>query len=226
MTDYKHHKLALTDGQAKDLAKAVLMREPHSVKLSHEQLSAEGVVDAMLTPTQVARIKKAQDSGKGIVLKFSKAQITKMAQMVKGGFLPFLAGLLPAITAALPTIGATLGLGALSGAAGFGAQKLLEKATGSGLLDGEIKGAIMGNGMYTLGNTGRGYDYSKLGNFGIDHGSIIGEYNLLPSHQYTAPLQLPPEVFPAELGALDSATPVGAILRKGKKSKKDNVEIK
>lgn len=226
MTDYKHHKLSLTEGQANALAKAVLMREPHSVKLSNEQLVSEGQVDVMLTPTQVSRMCKAIHARKGIVLNLSKAQITKMAQMVKGGFLPFLAGLLPAITAALPTIGTTLGLGALSGAAGFGAQKLLEKATGSGLLDGAIKGAIRGNGMcgdglYTIGNTGRGYDYSQMGNLGHQTGPETGEYNLLPSHQqHTSPLYLPPEVYPSEIGSTDTATPVGAILRKTKKSKK------
>ena len=73
----------------------------------------------------------AANSGKGVNLVFSPAQIASMK--CEGGYLgallPLLAGMLK-----------PLGIGALTGTAGFGAQGLLTKMTGQGLRLGPSSG--------------------------------------------------------------------------------------
>ena len=76
-----------------------------------------------ITPLQSANIiRNLTQDGVSIIL---KRTMTK-GERQGGGFLPL-------IMAAAPAIGAALGTGALSGAAGFGTQALLNELTGSGI---------------------------------------------------------------------------------------------
>ena len=76
-----------------------------------------------ITPLQAANIiRNLTQDGVNITL---KRTMTK-GERQGGGFLPL-------IMAAAPAIGAALGTGALSGAAGFGTQALLNELTGSGI---------------------------------------------------------------------------------------------
>ena len=74
---------------------------------------------------QLNRLKKAHQAGKGVTIKMSKSQVAHNMK-VQGGFLPLLAGLasqaLPFLTG---TIVPALGVGALSGLASTGVQKLV-----------------------------------------------------------------------------------------------------
>ncbi|PFX15495.1 Collagen-like protein 6, partial [Stylophora pistillata] len=110
----------------KKLAKAYNEKSAITLRLSHNELS--GPDEMMLTKTQINRIQKAASQGKGIDLKISKTQMTKVVQ--KGGslFSSLLAlgtKLLPKAmnlaTKALPG----LATGALSSLGNFATDKIL-----------------------------------------------------------------------------------------------------
>ena len=94
-----------------------------SLRLSHEDLVGNDVI--AMTQSQLNRLKKAHQAGKGVTIKMSKSQFAHNMK-VQGGFLPLLAGLasqtLPFLTG---TVLPALGVGALSGLASTGVQKLV-----------------------------------------------------------------------------------------------------
>ena len=94
-----------------------------SLRLSHEDLVGNDVI--AVTQSQLNRLKKAHEAGKGVTIKMSKSQVAYNMK-VQGGFLPLLAGLasqaLPFLTG---TVLPALGVGALSGLASTGVQKLV-----------------------------------------------------------------------------------------------------
>ena len=87
-----------------------------TITLKPAQMSS-GQHKLSLTKTQLTHFNKAKSASKGTQLKFSKAAISDMSK--SGGIFPFL---IPAIAA--------LATGALSGAAGWGTKKVLDKVTG------------------------------------------------------------------------------------------------
>ena len=78
-----------------------------------------------MTQSQLNRLKKAHQAGKGVTIKMSKSQVAHNMK-AHGGFLPLLAGLasqaLPFLTG---TVLPALGVCALSGLASTGLQKLV-----------------------------------------------------------------------------------------------------
>ena len=80
-------------------------------------------ISVTITPLQAASIMR--NLTQNVVNIILKRTMTK-GERQGGGFLPLL-------MAALPAVGAALGTGALSGAAGFGTQALLNELTGSGI---------------------------------------------------------------------------------------------
>ena len=100
----------------------------------------------------------AYEEKKGMTVKMSKAQLPNNMKM-EGGFLPALAGLIPFITG---TILPALGVGALSGLAGTGVQKLIGNGLylkkGSGVcrietdVEGPDLGLVNGDGFKTVGS--------------------------------------------------------------------------
>ena len=122
---YIQRNLRLSDSQVQKLACAAGKGEGLKLRLSAAQLAARtGGIPVSLTAMQAKRV-SAASSGKGVDLEFSPTQIASMKR--EGGFLGALLPLLARI-ALKP-----LGIGALTGAAGFGAQGVLRKMTGQGL---------------------------------------------------------------------------------------------
>ena len=79
----------------------------------------------MRVPAQVVkRLQKNRNAGKGMQIKISKANIRK--QDGSGIF----SSLMPLLKTVAPTIGKTLGLSALAGAASEGASQIIKKITG------------------------------------------------------------------------------------------------
>lgn len=114
MSNYIKTRVHLSDHQIAKLKSAC--RKGEEVSLQIDKTKASNY-DIYLTPTQVTQI------GKGKRITISKTQLKKT-----GGFLPFLAPLIPALIAGAKA----LALGAASGAAGWGAKKALDKISGSG----------------------------------------------------------------------------------------------
>lgn len=115
MSNYIKARVHLSDHQIAKLKSAYQKGEEVTLQIDRTKPAN---YDMHLTQTQLAQITK----GKRITV--SKSQLKKT-----GGFLPFLAPLIPALIAGAKA----LALGAASGAAGYGAKKALEKIAGSGL---------------------------------------------------------------------------------------------
>ena len=155
MSRYTNVKVNISDGQKQKLKSAIEKSCPVSIRLSYDDLKGEDILS--LTKSQVNRMTKAYENGKGVTIKMSESQLRHNIK-VEGGFLGLLAGLaaraLPMLTkSVLPA----LGIGALSGLAQTGVQKLV----GSGLY--LKKGSSVyqlqkqGNGLYIQPFTGSGF---------------------------------------------------------------------
>lgn len=125
MSNYKSHSVHLTENQKTKLHRAVKKGSPVSLKLSHQHL--HGSHPLPLTDTQIKHINKASMDGVGYVLNLSTPQVK---HIVTGGFIPLLLGALGA-----------LATGALSGAASYGANKLLTRVAGNGFGESYIQNA-------------------------------------------------------------------------------------
>ena len=133
---YVQRKLRLSDGQVRNLARAAGKGEGLKLHLSAAQLTAgAGGIPVSLTAKQDKSRVSAVSAGKGVNLEFSPTQIASMKR--EGGFL---GALLPLLARIAPALLKPLGIGALTGAAGFGAQGLLRKVTGQGLRLGPSSG--------------------------------------------------------------------------------------
>ena len=168
MNRYVNLKVNISEGQKQKLHNALQAGGPVSIRLTYEDLNGGDVL--ALTNSQVNKITKAYEGGKGITIKMSKAQLAHNMK-VEGGFLGLLARLavraLPMLTkTALPA----LGVGALTGLASSGVQKVMgtgtTKKSGQGLY--LKKGGCVcqvetdGKGLYLSPASGSGF--SKVGN--------------------------------------------------------------
>ena len=129
MTNYINVKVNISEGQRKRLISALQNNaEKITIQLAHNDLNGEDVI--ALTKSQFNKLARAMNKGKGARITMSPTQL-KHNLSVEGGFLGMLAGL---AARALPFIAKTvlpnLGIGALTGLANAGVQK------------------IMGNGLY------------------------------------------------------------------------------
>ena len=126
---YVNVKVNISEGQKQKLQSALQVGGPVSIRLGHEDLNGEDVL--ALTKAQVTKITKAYQSGKGITIKMSKSQLAHNKK-VEGGFLGMLASL---AARALPMLAKTvlpaLGVGALTGLASSGVQKVMGSGTRS-----------------------------------------------------------------------------------------------
>ena len=156
---YTDVNVNISDSQKQKVKKALAAATQLSLRLSHEDQVGNDVI--AVTQSQLNLLKKAHQAGKGVTIKMSKSQVAHNLK-VQGGFLPRLAGLasqaLPFITG---TVLPALGVGALSGVASTGVQKLV----GNGLYI--KKGGCVcevetdGRGLYLEPTSGKGF--SKLG---------------------------------------------------------------
>ena len=112
---YTNVNVNITDGQKEKLKKALASGHELSLHLSHADLIGNDVI--ALTQSQLNRLKKAYEAGKGVTIRMSKTQVAHNMK-VEGGFLSLLASLASKVLPAL-------GIGALSGLASTGVQKLV-----------------------------------------------------------------------------------------------------
>ena len=119
---YFPHGVTLSQNQKTKLAKALERREPITIRLSHNELT--GSDELMLTKTQIGRIRKSLTSGKGVDLKISKTQITKVVK--KGGALwsGLMSNIIPQVFKWAPKIAAPLASGAMQALGSLGIDKL------------------------------------------------------------------------------------------------------
>ena len=160
---YVNVKVNISEGQKQKLQSALQVGGPVSIRLGHEDLNGEDVL--ALTNSQVNKITKAYEGRKGVTIKMSKTQLSHNMK-VEGGFLGMLASL---AARALPMLAKTvlpaLGVGALTGLASSGVQKVMGQGlylkkggcvcqvetVGKGLYLGPVSGSgfvAVGDGLY------------------------------------------------------------------------------
>ena len=170
---YVNVKVNISEGQKQKLQSALQVGGPVSIRLGYD---GEDVL--ALTKSQVTKIAKAYQGGKGTTIKMSKSQLAHNKK-VEGGFLGMLASL---AARALPMLAKTvlpaLGVGALTGLASSGVQKVMGQGLylkkggcicqvetdGKGLYLGPVSGSgfdSVGDGLY-LKNGGQLYDGKSL----------------------------------------------------------------
>ena len=122
-TRYVNVKVNISEGQKQKLQTALQVGGPVSIRLGHEDLHGEDVL--ALTNSQVTKITKAYQGGKGITIKMSKSQLAHNMK-VEGGFLGMLVSLAARVLPMLAkTVLPALGVGALTGLASSGVQKVM-----------------------------------------------------------------------------------------------------
>jgi len=159
-----------------------------SIRLGYEDFCGSDVL--ALTKSQVNRMTKTYQDGKGITIKMSKRQVVHNMK-TEGGFLSFLAGL---TAKALPflakTVLPTLATGALSGVGSALVRKATNKAIGNGLhlkkRSNIAKVEMDGQGLYLkphkgsgLGMVGDGLYLKQGGQVVSGHGLLLGLDSLL-----------------------------------------------
>ena len=127
-----------------------------TIRLKFSDLHGEDAI--AVTKSQVDRLVEAYEEKKGMTIRMSKTRLAHNAK-IEEGFLPALAGLIPFLTG---TVLPALGVGALSGLANTGVQKLngngLYLKKGSGVCwietdgDGLYHGPASSKGFETVGN--------------------------------------------------------------------------
>ena len=156
---YTNVNVNVSDSQKQKLKTALTTWQDLSLRLSHGDLVGNDVL--AVTQSQLNRLKKAHEAGKGITMKMLKTQIAHNMN-VEGGFLPLLAGLaakvIPFLTGmVLPA----LGVGALSGLASSGVQKLV--GNGLYLKKGGCVCEVETDGKRVLLEPVSGSEFTKLG---------------------------------------------------------------
>lgn len=173
MSQYQKYGVSISDGQKDKIRLAIRDEEGVSIKLSYNDLQGPDVL--ALTTTQLKKIGKAHQEGKGVTLKLSKAQVKANAK-VEGGFLAALARMaLPLAARALPAVGKALGIGALTGLANEAVGSLFggsgQASSGAGL---SLK---KGGCMCQIESDGRGLYLSPAGPSGGSLGGSIPKGN-------------------------------------------------
>jgi hypothetical protein len=92
-TEYNEVSFDISPKQRKSLASAFNSDSSAKLKLTNVQLFGNNST-ILATNSQIARIEKAKDLGKGILLSLSKKQMEKMKKHQDGGFLPVVLGAL------------------------------------------------------------------------------------------------------------------------------------
>jgi len=120
---YTNVKVSISDTQKRKLKKALSDGTQLSLRLSHADLAGEDLI--AVTQSQLNKLKQAKETGKGVTIKLSKTQVAHNMK-VRGGFLPLLASLASqAVPFLTGTVLPALGVGALSGLASTGVQKIM-----------------------------------------------------------------------------------------------------
>lgn len=145
---YTNVKVTISNSQKEKLRHQMYSIEAGdvSIRLSHQDL--DGGADVLaLTKSQVNKLAKAYQSGKGVTIKLSKTQL-KHNLKVEGGFLPALAALIPAAIAAAKFAAVPLATGALAGLGGIAARKITGQGCPAGTSGATGNGVPIGDGLY------------------------------------------------------------------------------
>lgn len=162
MSKYQSIKVNISDGQKAKLKRALSnSADSVTIKLGHEDLNGDDVI--ALTKTQINKLARAYEAGKGLTIRFGQTQL-KHNLKVEGGIIPLLAAAIPALIAAAKFAVPAIATGALSGAASYGVQKSMGKGLqrGAGLY--LKKGGCIcqietdGKGLYLGPATGKGLE--------------------------------------------------------------------
>ena len=119
MTTLQRIGVNLTQGQLRNLTRAIQNNDEVTLRISHRNL--QGPHSLMVQANVVKRMQKSRSSGKGMQIKISRSNIRK--QDGSGVF----SSLMPVLKSVAPTIGKTLGLSTLAGAASEGASQIIKK---------------------------------------------------------------------------------------------------
>ena len=155
MTKYVNVKVNISEGQKEKLQHAIKAScSAVSIRLAHEDLLGNNIL--AITNSQAKKLAKAHENGKGITIRMTSIQL-KHNTKIEGGFLGLLAGLAArAVPMVTKTVLPALGVGAPSGLASSGVQKVM----GSGLY--LKKGGCIcqvetdGHGLYLKSYKGKG----------------------------------------------------------------------
>jgi len=163
------------------LKHAVDTKSPMNIRRSYKDLCGSDVL--ALTNSQVNRMTKAYENGKGITIKISRRQVVHNMK-IEGGFLGFLAGLAAkALLILSKTVLPTLATGALSGVGSALAQKATNKAMGNGLYlkkgSNITRAGMDGQGLYLKPFKGSGLGMVGDGLYLKQGGQIISGEGLL-----------------------------------------------
>ena len=132
---YTYVNVTLTPGQIKKLKSKSAKTDGTTIMLKSEQMN-KGEHKLSLTARQKKHYDDAVKAKRGVQLKFAKAAVSDMEK--HGGIFPFI---IPALAA--------LATGALSGAAGFGVKKILDKVTGGAINTKKGKGLRLPGSRFT-----------------------------------------------------------------------------
>ena len=168
--------MRISEGK-KDKCKQAFESYSKSITIRFKFLDLRGEDVIALTQSQVDRLVEAYEEKKGMTIRMSKTQLAHNTK-IEGRFSPALAGLIPFLTG---TVLLALGVGALSGLATTGVQKL----NGNGLYlkkggsvcrietnaEGLYLGPTSGKGFETVGN---GLYLMKQGGLYDGRGLILG----------------------------------------------------
>ena len=122
MSELHQINVSLSQGQKQKLLKAYKNNEELTIRLKNNALTGS---DVLMVPMNTAKkLSKNRSAGKGMQITIRRSNIRK--QSGSGIF----SAVMPLLKTVAPTIGKTLGLSALAGAANEGASQIIKKISG------------------------------------------------------------------------------------------------
>ena len=174
MTHYTNVKMRISKVQ-KDTLKKAFESNSNSITIRFKFSDLHGEDVIALTKSQVDRLVEAYEEKKGMTIRMSKKQLAHNMK-IEGGFLPALARLIPFLTG---TVLPALEVGALSGLAGMGVQKLI----GNGLYLRKESGVCHietdGKGLYLGPTSGKGFETVENGLYLMKQGGLYDGRGLI-----------------------------------------------
>ena len=170
-------KMRISEGQKDKLKKAFESKcESITIRFTFSDLHGEYVI--ALADTQLDRLVEPYEEKKGITIRMSKTQLAHNMKM-EGVFLPALAGLIPFLTG---TVLPALRVGALSGLASTGVQKVI----GNGLYlkkgDRVCQIETDGEGLYLGPASCKGFEAVGNGLYLMKQGGLYDGRGLILCH--------------------------------------------
>ena len=173
MTNNTNVKVWISEGTKDKLTKAFESNcESIAIHLTFTDLHGEYVI--AITSLQLDRLMKAYEAEKGMTIKMSR---TQMAYNMKiEGFLPMLAELISFLTG---TVLPALGVGALSGLASTGVQKLIGNYLYPKKGGRVCQIATDGRGLYLGPTSGKGFETVASGLYFMKQGELYDGRELI-----------------------------------------------